>query len=132
MRKTKRLISSSCRLYSLGKRKDKYRNEVEKNVQTNAGKLRQALVHGADEPKRGGLGINAKAITNERLWEGSVAVGPEILQYLTDSTDALVPNWLGQIETVTENLVGHLGATLHRLEKDMIRTRSNTQPHPCA
>ncbi|MCH8309760.1 MAG: hypothetical protein IIB17_04600 [Chloroflexi bacterium] len=130
--KTKRLISSSCSLYSLGKRKDKYRKEVEKNVQTNAGKMRQALVHGADDPTRGGLGINAKAITNDSLWESFVAVGPNVLQYLPDSTDVLAPDWLRRVESATADINGELSSTLHRLENDIYRARSRIHHQPDA
>lgn len=115
--KIKVLISLSCGLYSLGRLKDKYREEVEKKVQHNTGRKRQALVHGADEREKGGLGISAGGITEDKLWESLVAVGPGTIPYALDSSHLKPPEWLHRNRPVTIEILGTLGTILSSLDQ---------------
>lgn len=112
-----RLISVSCSLYSLGKRKEKYRQEVKVKVQDKAGQMRHALVHGADEQGKG-FGINARAITEDRLWELGVALGPDNIPQ-ADSFNQEAPSWLRQNKAVTLDILATLGSILFGLDQDI-------------
>lgn len=121
-----RMISLSCSMYSLGRLKDKYRQEVENKIQHNVGRKRQALVHGADEAEKGGLGVSAKGITEDQLWEASVAAGPETIPYALESSHLYTPEWLRRIRPVTTDILAQLGGILSGLDQDITLAANKT------
>jgi hypothetical protein len=126
--KVKVLVAQSCRLHSLGNKAiNQYRGEIENEVQKNAGRMRHALVHGKDEPKAGGLGINAKAITQDKSWEMLVVAGPSIIdQYLlTPGGDNMPPERILRLPSITTEILARIGATLYDLDQAITNTKSS-------
>ena len=115
-----RMISLSCSLHSLGRLKDKYRQELEEKVQYNTSRMRQALVHGADEPEKGGLGVSAIGITEDQLWEASVVVGPESIPYALEASHLKPPAWVRRTRPVTADILARLGDVLSGLDQNIV------------
>ena len=119
-----RLISLTAKEYSLGRLKDKHLREVGR-IQKNFGKLRTALVHGASDSARGEKGVIARAMTEDRLWEGNVVLGFEnMIPYSLFPEDqppssVLIP----RARPVAINVLAELGAVLTGLEEYLQRIR---------
>ena len=120
-----KLITNSCTLASLNNRtKKKYRRLVETEVKYKVGQFRQAIVHGVDDTSKGGLGISAKSITNDQLWEGGVFLGLRIIKTGLDSAYEeggylSAHDYLTGMTEATTNFLAQLGEILELLDHEI-------------
>jgi hypothetical protein len=90
------------------------------DVKHNIGTLRQALVHGVDNPKKGGRGITAQAITEGRLWEGSVIFSPKDLSpFWLEPAERPVPEYVRRTPNITREILEDLGNILTTLDLEI-------------
>ena len=116
--KTDKMVSFSCKLYQLGKkRRTQYAARINK-TKDHMGTVRHPIEHGA-----GGVGVNARAITDEGLWELGVVVGPDILRSYFSSPTVSPELVLGARPT-TKVLLEQLGSILSDLEQDLQLTKN--------
>ena len=74
--KINRMVGYSCQVHALGRREDRYVDEIENQVQGKVSRVRHGLVHG----QRQAGGHPSKGITEDQLWEIGVALElPNIL-----------------------------------------------------
>lgn len=88
------------------------------------GQYRQAIVHGADDASKGGVGISAKSITQDQLWEGGVFLGPAIikrgLDYAYEQGGYLsAQDYLKGLKQTTTSVLATLGEILRGLDHDI-------------
>ena len=123
--KVNRLISLTCKVYSLGQRRAKYLKDTDR-IKDNFGKLRHPLVHGASDPLKGEKGVNARAMTEEGYWETAVVSGfPNMKPYLCFSREKPPSSLIPGARPTTNNVFGQLGAILASLEEDIERVKSH-------
>ena len=118
--KVNRLIEYTCGLNDLGKREDKYRNQVNAIGEHIGEASRHGLVHGAT----GGGGRPSEAITEKSLWEGLVSFGVEVLPSLLDPTDTDVGPNASRAQSATVGYFERLGEILQGLDDDIKRMRA--------
>lgn len=119
------LISRTCKVYSLGRLRDRYLKDIEK-VKGNFGKTRTALVHGASNPSKGELGVNARAATEEEYWERMVVLGfPGMMPYLLFPQDNPPSPLVEVARPTTNNVLVRVGAILGGLEEEIQRFKNH-------
>lgn len=119
------LISRTCKVYSLGRLRDRYLKDIDK-VKGNFGKTRTALVHGASNPLKGELGVNARAATEKEYWERMVVLGfPGMMPYLLFSQDNPPSPLVEVTRPTTNNVLVRIGAILGGLEEDIQRLKNH-------
>jgi len=117
--KVTRLIEYSCGLNGLGRREDKYRDQVD-SIGEHVGKAaRHGLVHGAP----GGGGRPSEGLTDDDLWEVFVGLGDDLLPYLLDSTEGDIGPAASLALSATAGYFNQLGEILLGLDEDIKRTR---------
>lgn len=118
--KVNRLIEYTCGLNDLGRREDKYRNQVGA-IRDRVGEAsRHGLVHGAT----GGGGRPSEGITEKSLWETLVGFGDEVLPSLLDPSDTDVGPGDSRAQSATVGYFERLGEILQGLDEDIKRTRA--------
>ena len=105
------------------KTKKRHHASLRSKVQGNIEKNRTAVVHGADDPLKGGRGINAKAITQDELWEYGVFLGPGIIKIRIEesykSTYLTPKRYYERIKAMTDIVLAELGGVLEGVEQDV-------------
>lgn len=107
----------STKVHSLGRRKEKYTQGVIQ-VRDRVGDIRQGLVPGI----RGCGGHSSDGITEDRLWESSLALGvSSVLKWMPDPAHESPPEWIRGMPEATRNLLIDLGDALDGLTQDIQR-----------
>ena len=119
--KVERVIERSCNVHRMAQHRRRYFvDQVEEHVKHKISSFRQALVHGADDPKRGGRGITAQANTEDGLWEGLVMSNPQDLSpFWLESAEHPVPEYVRGIPNATRTRLEELGNILTTLDLEI-------------
>ena len=117
--KAARLIEYTCGLNGLGRREDKYRNQVDA-IGNRVGKAaRHRLVHGAP----GGGGRPSEGLTEDNLWEAFVGLGDDLLPFLLEPTEGDIGPAARVALPATTGCFDQLGEILFGLDEDIKRVR---------